>query len=120
MHIFISIFFFILLYFLQAARNGVADLVDRHLGALYPQYLESTRAVLVRQARDLLVCTFHGDLSRFEREFLSPAAKLIEVVKCTSCNLSVSKHRRLKKNHFTQVAQPLFLLHCCGTPIDYR
>lgn len=64
--------------------------MDCHLGAIYPQYWESTRAVLVRQARDLLVCTFHGDLSRFEVEFLSPAAKLIEIVKCASCNLSVS------------------------------
>lgn len=70
--------------------TGVANLVDRYLAAIYPNYFESTRALLLIQARDLLMCTFHADLSRFEREFLSPAAELIENVKNASCNLSVS------------------------------
>lgn len=78
--------------------NSVVDLVDRHLGPLYPYYWTAVRAVLVRQARDLLVCTFHGDLSRFERDFLSPAAKLIEIIKCESYNLSVSKTK--ENQHF--------------------
>lgn len=69
----------------------MANLVDEYLQALYPDYFESTRAILLRQARDLLMCTFHADLSRFEREFLAPAAKLIGIVKKSSYNLSVSQ-----------------------------
>lgn len=61
-----------------------------YLAALYPNYFESTRIVLLRQARDLLETTFYADLSRFEREFLSPAAELIKNIKNASHNLSVS------------------------------
>lgn len=81
----------------MSAENGVAgdgdgdgELVDRYLGAHYPNYFESTRAPLLRQARDLLLYAFHGDLLRFEKEFLSPAAELIETINATVCNLSVS------------------------------
>lgn len=60
-------------------------MVDRYLGHLYPEYLEHTRPVLIRQARDLLVCTFHGDLTKFEEEFLSPAAVIIDEAKRSCC-----------------------------------
>lgn len=43
--------------------------------------MEHTRDVLIRQARDILVCTFHGDLASFEEIFLSPAAVIIAKIK---------------------------------------
>lgn len=74
----------------MSENDSVGELVDRYLAAHYPNYFESTRAPLLTQARDLLMHTFHGDLLRFEREFLSPAAQLIETVKHRFYNLSVS------------------------------
>lgn len=74
----------------QADEKSICDLVDTYLAALYPNYFESTRAVLLGQARDLLKNEFHADLSRFEREFLSPAAELIRIIKNVSHNLVVS------------------------------
>jgi hypothetical protein len=59
----------------------VSNLIDRYLGQLYQQYEEHTRDVLIRQARDILVCTFHGDLVSFEEIFLSPAALIIAEIK---------------------------------------
>lgn len=60
--------------------GGIEQLIDRNLGDLYADYDRHTRAVLVRQARDMLVCTFFGDLPRFEREFLRPAAQMLRQV----------------------------------------
>jgi hypothetical protein len=37
--------------------------------------------VLIRQARDILVCKFHGDLTSFEEIFLMPAVEIIEKIK---------------------------------------
>jgi hypothetical protein len=54
--------------------------VERHLGPLYPNF-PRVRAVLVRQARDLLVCTFLGNLVQFEREFCVPASQLLRSVR---------------------------------------
>ncbi|XP_062544134.1 uncharacterized protein LOC134211362 isoform X2 [Armigeres subalbatus] len=59
------------------SSNGIEKLIDQHFGPLYPDYADHTRPVLVRQARDLLVCTFHGDLERFEAGFLRPAATIV-------------------------------------------
>jgi hypothetical protein len=56
-------------------------MVDKYLGQLYPLYREHTRDVLIRQARDILVCTFRGDLTSFERMFLVPAVEIIEKIK---------------------------------------
>jgi hypothetical protein len=56
----------------------VENLVDRYLGHLYPDYASDTRIVLVRQARDILVLSYHGDVSRFEHDYLSPAAEIVE------------------------------------------
>ncbi|KAG5679443.1 hypothetical protein PVAND_009009 [Polypedilum vanderplanki] len=60
---------------------SVSSLIDKYLGQLYPLYKEHTRDVLIRQARDILVCTFHGDLISFEDNFLSPAALIIDKIK---------------------------------------
>lgn len=59
----------------------MSSLIDKYLGQLYPLYREHTRDVLIRQARDILVCTFHGDLTAFEEVFLSPAAVIIAKIK---------------------------------------
>jgi hypothetical protein len=61
-------------------KSDVASLVERHLGFLYPNF-PRVRPILVRQARDLLVCTFHGNLARFEREFCIPATELLRAVR---------------------------------------
>ncbi|XP_031619559.1 uncharacterized protein LOC116338443 isoform X2 [Contarinia nasturtii] len=73
--------------FHMANEKDINELVDMHLAALYPKYLE-TRAILLRQARDLLQTTFHGDLVSFEREFLSPSAEIIKTIKNASHDLS--------------------------------
>ncbi|XP_039287246.1 LOW QUALITY PROTEIN: uncharacterized protein LOC111057901 [Nilaparvata lugens] len=60
----------------QEKPSDLECLVDKHLSRFYPNY-SRTRAVLVRQARDLLVCEFGGDLARFSAEFILPAAQLL-------------------------------------------
>lgn len=75
---------------LQTAETDLANLLDDYLAALYPNYFEAARPVLLEQARDLLRCSFRADLLRFEADFLSPAAKVIELVKNVSSNLLVS------------------------------
>lgn len=37
--------------------------------------------LLIRQARDILVCAYHGNLENFVRTYLSPAAALLAEVK---------------------------------------
>ncbi|XP_044733590.1 uncharacterized protein LOC123296194 [Chrysoperla carnea] len=61
-------------------KCDVASLVDRLLGPLYPNF-KNTRSVLVRQARDILVCEYMGNISKFETEFCIPAATLLRHVK---------------------------------------
>uniref|UniRef100_A0A182IR70 Uncharacterized protein n=1 Tax=Anopheles atroparvus TaxID=41427 RepID=A0A182IR70_ANOAO len=69
---------------LSSAHSGsIEDLIDRYLGPLYPHYADHTRPMLIRQARDLLVCTFHGDLERFEGHFLRPATDIVRELRCT-------------------------------------
>ncbi|XP_055623263.1 uncharacterized protein LOC129766700 [Toxorhynchites rutilus septentrionalis] len=62
---------------INLSPNGIEKLIDQHFGPLYPDYVDHTRAVLIRQARDLLVCTFHGDLEQFEVGFVRPAADIV-------------------------------------------
>lgn len=81
---------FSLFFFYLQNYCGVANLVDRYLGNLYPYYKDHTRNVLVRQARDILVCTYHGNLECFEHEFLSPTAILVEQIKMKCSSGSVS------------------------------
>ncbi|XP_064215400.1 uncharacterized protein LOC135267235 [Tribolium castaneum] len=63
-----------------AVKSDVATLVDKYFGNLYENF-ERSKKCLVRQARDLLVCEYHGCLHRFENEFCIQAAKLLERVK---------------------------------------
>lgn len=68
-----------LVFLFQGKGGDVASLVDRLMGPLYHNYRQ-TRTVLVRQARDLLVCEYLGNLQRFETEFCLPAASLLRGV----------------------------------------
>lgn len=69
---------------------GVANLVDRYLESIYPDYIDHTRSILIRQARDMLICRYHGDLQRFETDFMIPAAEIIDQVKLSCIKGSVS------------------------------
>lgn len=69
---------------------GVANLVDKYLGHLYPDYFDHTRTVLIRQARDILVCTYHGNLARFEERFMQPTADIVSRLKDLCQHGSVS------------------------------
>ncbi|XP_075229746.1 puratrophin-1-like isoform X2 [Lycorma delicatula] len=63
-------------------KLDMGGLVDKHLSRFYPNY-NRTRAVLLRQARDLLICEFRGDLSKFTAEFLIPAEQLLQPFEST-------------------------------------
>ena len=65
----------------QEVNNSLTELGDNYLGHLYPDYYAHCRPVLMRQLRDLLLCTYLGDLRRLEEEFLAPAANLICLIK---------------------------------------
>uniref|UniRef100_A0A182FI00 Uncharacterized protein n=1 Tax=Anopheles albimanus TaxID=7167 RepID=A0A182FI00_ANOAL len=63
---------------LSSAHGSIERLIDQYLGPLYPHYdTDHTRPMLIRQARDLLVCTYRGDLERFEGHFLRPATDIV-------------------------------------------
>uniref|UniRef100_A0A182MNK0 Uncharacterized protein n=1 Tax=Anopheles culicifacies TaxID=139723 RepID=A0A182MNK0_9DIPT len=66
----------------SGSSSSIETLIDHYLGPLYPDYADHTRPMLIRQARDLLVCTFHGDLERFEVDFLRPATDIVRVLWC--------------------------------------
>ncbi|KYN35781.1 hypothetical protein ALC56_09895 [Trachymyrmex septentrionalis] len=59
-------------------RGDFASLVRNLLG---PIYGDSVMNLLIRQARDILVCAYHGNLENFVRTYLSPAAVLLAEVK---------------------------------------
>ncbi|XP_076241438.1 uncharacterized protein LOC143183654 isoform X2 [Calliopsis andreniformis] len=59
-------------------RGDVASLVRNLLG---PIYGDGVINLLIRQARDILVCAYHGNLENFLRTYLSPAASLLAEVK---------------------------------------
>ncbi|XP_011314028.1 uncharacterized protein [Fopius arisanus] len=59
-------------------RGDVASLVRNLLG---PIYGEKVLDPLTRQARDILVCAYHGNLESFVDSYLSPASILLSEVK---------------------------------------
>lgn len=66
-------------YFIMLQNRGdFASLVRNLLG---PIYGDSVMNLLIRQARDILVCAYHGNLENFVRTYLSPAAVLLAEVK---------------------------------------
>ncbi|XP_065361892.1 uncharacterized protein LOC135955470 [Calliphora vicina] len=54
----------------EQMESHIAALIDRHLACIYPVFTQTTRAVLIREARDVLVNIYHGCLTTFERQFL--------------------------------------------------
>lgn len=62
-------------------RGDVASLVRNLLG---PIYGDGVINLLIRQARDILVCAYHGNLENFLKTYLSPAALLLAEVKSTA------------------------------------
>ncbi|XP_017887416.1 uncharacterized protein LOC108629330 isoform X2 [Ceratina calcarata] len=65
-------------------RGDVATLVR---GLLGPIYGDGVIDLLIRQARDILVCAYHGNLDCFLKSYLSPAAALLEEVKSVAAEL---------------------------------
>jgi transcription antitermination factor NusA-like protein len=59
-------------------RGDFVSLVRNLLG---PIYGDGVMNLLIRQARDILVCAYHGNLDNFVRTYLSPAAVLLTEVK---------------------------------------
>ncbi|XP_026828123.1 uncharacterized protein LOC105288137 isoform X2 [Ooceraea biroi] len=61
-----------------AGRGHFASVVRNLLG---PIYGDGVMNLVIRQARDILVCAYHGNLDNFVRIYLSPAAGLLAEVK---------------------------------------
>lgn len=57
------------------------QLIDSYLGDVFPLYYEKTRSVLLKQARDILVCEYRGCLSSFEKNFLKEFADIAKDLK---------------------------------------
>ncbi|KOX77657.1 hypothetical protein WN51_09322, partial [Melipona quadrifasciata] len=68
-----------------AGRGDVASLVRNLLG---PIYGDGVINLLIRQARDILVCAYHGNLENFLKTYLSPAASLLAEVKSAASETS--------------------------------
>ncbi|XP_034103028.1 LOW QUALITY PROTEIN: uncharacterized protein LOC117567274 [Drosophila albomicans] len=61
----------------------LAQLIDSHLSHIYPIYWARTRAILMRQARELLVSHFEGCLPSFEQRFLCKFAQIAATLRAT-------------------------------------
>ncbi|XP_031364781.1 uncharacterized protein LOC102680287 [Apis dorsata] len=68
---------------LFGGRGDVASLVRNLLG---PIYGDGVINLLIRQARDILVCAYHGNLENFLKTYLSPAATLLAEVKSAAAS----------------------------------
>jgi hypothetical protein len=53
---------------------------------LKPSSLKILQNLLIREARDVLVINYHGDLQLFEQQFLKPAAEIIEKINKKYCH----------------------------------
>ncbi|XP_046808528.1 uncharacterized protein LOC111680493 [Lucilia cuprina] len=65
----------------QQMESHIAALIDRHLACIYPVFTQTTRAVLIREARDVLVKIYHGCLTTFERQFLCKFTEIAVILK---------------------------------------
>lgn len=61
----------------------LAELIDRHLSHIYPIYWARTRAILMRQARELLLDHFEGCLPSFEQRYLCKFAQIAAKLRAT-------------------------------------
>ncbi|XP_076262791.1 uncharacterized protein LOC143197888 isoform X3 [Rhynchophorus ferrugineus] len=64
----------------KVVKGDVEILVDKYFGNIYTNF-SGSRKCLIRQARDLLVCEYHGCLTKFENEFCVQASKLLQYLK---------------------------------------
>ncbi|TMW43388.1 hypothetical protein DOY81_011532, partial [Sarcophaga bullata] len=62
-------------------ESHIAALIDSHFACIYPVFTTTTRAVLIREARDVLVKNYHGCLATFEREFLFKFKEIAVILK---------------------------------------
>ncbi|XP_050525448.1 puratrophin-1-like isoform X2 [Daktulosphaira vitifoliae] len=91
----------------------VQELVDELIGPYYINYSE-TRAVLVRQAKQLLKTVYHSDVGDFHKCFCLPASKILRtIVKtfskvqcCDACSGWPLSHGR--RGVLTHLAAPSF------------
>lgn len=61
-------------------KSEVEALVEKYFGDIYSNFAGSKKC-LIRQARDLLVCEYHGCFNKFENEFCVQASKLLQHLK---------------------------------------
>ncbi|KAI4503459.1 hypothetical protein M0802_001681 [Mischocyttarus mexicanus] len=95
---------------LPAARGDVASLVRNLLG---PIYGDGVINLLIRQARDILVCAYHGNLENFVKSYLSPAAFLLSKVKNVASETFLDMILRNKKQ------EPISNLARCLSTVSY-
>ncbi|XP_050301872.1 uncharacterized protein LOC126740062 isoform X3 [Anthonomus grandis grandis] len=60
--------------------NDVSELIEKYFGDIYGNFIGAKRS-LIRQARDILVCNYHGCLNKFENEFCTQASRLLRHLK---------------------------------------
>jgi hypothetical protein len=53
--------------------------VDRFIGPYYLNY-ETTRNILIRQGRDIFLCSYFGDVDKFRTGFCVPASNLMDEI----------------------------------------
>lgn len=85
-------------------RGDVASLVRNLLG---PIYGDGVINLLIRQARDILVCAYHGNLENFLKTYLSPAASLLAEVK-SAASETVSPFHSLFPTSSRPTFSPIF------------
>ncbi|XP_073840526.1 puratrophin-1-like isoform X2 [Musca autumnalis] len=66
-------------------ESQLAALIDNHLASIYPIFNQTTRAVLIREARDVLLTTYHGCLTTFQQQFLCKFAGIAAILRERHC-----------------------------------
>ncbi|XP_011291394.2 uncharacterized protein LOC101893012 isoform X1 [Musca domestica] len=62
-------------------ESRLAALIDDLLASIYPISNRTTRAVLIREARDVLLTTYHGCLTTFQQQFLCKFVEIAGILK---------------------------------------
>ncbi|XP_026677229.1 dentin sialophosphoprotein-like [Diaphorina citri] len=60
-------------------QSELTSLVDRFIGPYYLNY-ETTRNILIRQGRDIFLCSYFGDVDKFRTGFCVPASNLMDEI----------------------------------------
>jgi len=107
----------------------LARLIDSHLSHIYPVYWARTRAILIQQARERLVCGFDGSLARFEQRFLCKFAQIATALRtahqigevcCTACPIKNPAKKSERKIYHLQgsYSQQAKLAAICSTLLE--